>query len=63
MSIDTGSHTPIKQKPYHTPLMKRKIIDDAIDDILQANIIRPSNSPWASPIVVVDKKMALKGFV
>ena len=25
MSIDTGNHTPIKQKPYHTPLMKRKL--------------------------------------
>ena len=34
MSIDTGSHTPIKQKPYCTPLMKRKIVDDAIDDML-----------------------------
>ena len=55
MSIDTGSHTPIKQKPYCTPLMKRKTVDDATDDMLQANIIRPGNSPWASPFVVVDK--------
>ena len=62
MTIDTGSHTPIKQKPYHTPLTKRKIVDDAIDDMLQANIIRPSNSPWTSPIVVVDKKDGSKRF-
>ena len=59
-SIDTGSDTPIKQKPYRTPLMKRKIVDDAIDDMLQGNIIRPSNLPWASPIVVVHKKDSLK---
>ena len=42
--------------------MKRKIVDDAIDDMLPANIIRPSNSPWASPIVVVDKKDGSKRF-
>ena len=42
--------------------MKRKIVDDAIDDMLQANIIRPSNSPWASPIVVVDQKDGFKRF-
>ena len=62
MSIDTGSHTPIKQKPYCTPLTKRKIVDDAIDDMLWASIIGPSNSPWASPIAVVDKKDGSKRF-
>ena len=62
MSIDTGNHTPIKQKPYCIPLMKTKIVDDAIDDMLQANIIRPSNSPWVSLIVVVDKKDGSKRF-
>ena len=34
MSFDTNSHTPIKQKPYHTPLTKRKIVDNAIDDVI-----------------------------
>ena len=34
MSIDTGSHSPIKQKPYHAPLTKRKNVDDAIDDMV-----------------------------
>ena len=62
MSIDTDNHTPMKQKPYHTPLTKRKIVDVAIDDILQANMIRPNNSPWASAIVVVDKKDDSKRF-
>ena len=42
--------------------MKRKIVDDTIDDMLWANIIRPSNSPWESPIVVVGKKYGSKRF-
>ena len=41
---------------------EEKNVDDAIDDMLQANIIGPSNSPWASPIVVVDKKHGSKRF-
>ena len=30
--------------------------------MLQANIIKPSKSPWASPIMVVDKKDSSKRF-
>lgn len=30
MKIDTGDQQPIRRRPYHTPLNKRKIIDDAI---------------------------------
>ena len=62
MTIDTGNNPPIKLKPYRTPLLKRKIVDDAIDDMLQANIIRHSTSPWSFPIVVVDKKDGTKRF-
>ena len=41
---------------------KEKIVDDAIDDVLQANIIRQSNLPWARPIVAVDKKDGSKRY-
>ena len=62
MTIDTGNHAPVKQRPYCTPLTKRAIVDKAIDEMLEAKIIRPSNSPWASPIVIVDKKDGTKRF-
>ena len=62
MSIDTSDHPPIKLKPCRTPFAKRKIIDKAIDDMLAANIICPSRSPWSFPIVVVDKKNGSKRF-
>ena len=62
MKIDTGNNPPKKMKPYRTPLNKRKIVDNAINEMLDANIIRRSKSPWSFPIVVVDKKDGTKRF-
>ena len=62
MSIDTGNHPPIKPRPYRTPFAKCQTVDKAVDDMLAANIIRPSRSPWSFPIVVVDKKNGNKRF-
>ncbi|CAC5416202.1 unnamed protein product [Mytilus coruscus] len=56
MTIDTGDHPPIKLKPYRAPLNQRKIIDKAIEELLEANIIRKSRSAWAAPIIIVSKK-------
>ena len=47
---------PIKQRPYRQPLLKRKLVEDEIDKMLAAGVIRPSNSPWASPITLTPKK-------
>lgn len=62
MKIDTGNHDPVKLKPYRTPMHKREIVDKAIDEMLGANIISRSHSPWSFPIVVVDKKDGSKRF-
>lgn len=56
MHIDTGQHKPIKNRPYRVPLNKRKIIDDAVDEMLDAGVIERSMSPWSFPLVVVKKK-------
>ena len=56
MKLDTGDHPPVKQKPYKTPFSLRAMVEKQLDDILAAGVTRPSNSPWASPIVVVPKK-------
>ncbi|VDI73500.1 Hypothetical predicted protein [Mytilus galloprovincialis] len=61
MFIDTGNHHPIKLKPYRT-IHKRPIVDKAIDEMLEANIIRRSRSPWSFPIVVFDEKDGSKRF-
>ncbi|CAC5357898.1 Retrovirus-related Pol polyprotein from transposon 297,Retrovirus-related Pol polyprotein from transposon 17.6 [Mytilus coruscus] len=56
MRIDTGDNPPVKLKQYRTPLHKREIVNKAITDMLEANIIRRSNSNYSSPVVLVDKK-------
>ena len=60
--IDTGDHPPIKQRPYRLPFSQRELVLEHIDKMLKAGIISPSQSPWASPIVIVDKKDGSKRF-
>ena len=55
-TIETGSATPIRQNPYRLPFAKRKVVDDSVRDMLNDGIIRPSTSPWASPITLAPKK-------
>ena len=55
LKLDTGDHPPIKQRPYKTPFSERPNVEKHINDMLAAGVISPSNSPWASPIVVVPK--------
>ena len=42
MRIDTGTHAPIKRRPYRTPLKQRKMVDLAIDEMMQVGIIERS---------------------
>ena len=48
--------TPINQRPYRAPLLKRKLIEEEVDRMLEQGVIRPSTSPWASPITLQPKK-------
>lgn len=55
-SIDIGDAKPIKMKPYRVSQREREIIDKQITEMLKYNVISPSHSPWASPVVLVKKK-------
>ena len=54
--IETGDHPPIKQQPYRTPVVHREKIAKLVEEMQQQEIIQPSSSPWASPVVLVPKK-------
>ena len=56
MKVNTGSHEAIRLKPYRIPLHHRETVDKAIDEMLEAGIIKRSTSTWIFPLVVVSKK-------
>lgn len=55
--IDTGSHRPIKFKPYQVPKAWEDKVKKMLDDMRDNSIISPtSTSPWGFPVVLVKKK-------
>lgn len=54
--INTGNAIPIRQRPRRMPIGKRDIEKKEVQRMLESGIIEPSNSPWASNIVLVKKK-------
>ena len=58
MHVDTGDNPPICQKPYTLPLKHYSWVQQEIETLECAGVIKKSISPWASPIVVVPKKSA-----
>ena len=54
--ILTGDSRPIKHAPRRVGPHQQEIIQTEVDKMLSAGIITPSDSPWASLIVLVRKK-------
>ncbi|GKD87302.1 hypothetical protein Tco_1358456 [Tanacetum coccineum] len=43
-------------RPYRHPPTQKDDIESMVQELLDTGVIRPSNSPFASPIVIVKKK-------
>lgn len=56
MTIDTGDAPPKRQPLRRVPFAIRKELGQQLESIERNNVIQPSSSPWASPIVLVRKK-------
>ena len=54
--VDTGNAVPIKQRPRRLPVSQQELVDKELDKMEAQGIIEPSDSPWASPLVIVTKK-------
>lgn len=54
--IHTGDATPIKQRAYRVTLEQRAEIQTQVEQLLKADVIEESYSPWAAPVVLVRKK-------
>ena len=54
--IDTGNSRPIACSYRRIPFGLEDKVDDLIQELVDKNIIRPSESPWNAPLVVIPKK-------
>ena len=54
--INTGDAAPVRQQVRRIPPVRREEARNLLSDMLKKDIIQPSSSPWASPIVLVPKK-------
>lgn len=58
MKIETGDHPPIKMRPYRTSIHKRKLVEEAVNEMLDSGIILV---PMAVPLLLIDDILALLG--
>lgn len=52
---DEATH-PTRQSPYRVSPIERQAIENQVREMLRDDVIQPSNSPWAAPVVLVKKK-------
>jgi hypothetical protein len=56
MDIVTGDAKPISLPPYHASPHQRRVIEENIAQLLSDDVIEESDSPWASPAILVKQK-------
>ena len=54
--IDTEEARPIRCRPRRLPRARQMAADREMEEMLRAGVIEPSDSPWASAVVLVKKK-------
>ncbi|KAK3878771.1 hypothetical protein Pcinc_016582 [Petrolisthes cinctipes] len=55
-SVNTGNSSPVKQAPRRVAPAKREEMQQAVESMAALGLIERSDSPWSSPIVLVEKK-------
>ena len=59
--LKTNSDTPISAPPYQVQGEKREAMLEEIKRLLKEDIIEESDSPWASPVIMLRKKEIIDG--
>jgi hypothetical protein len=54
--IDTGDHPPLRARARQYSTAHKAAISEEVDKYKRAGVARPSQSPWASPVLIVKKK-------
>ena len=55
-NIETGDSPPIRQGDRRLPPHRRDEVRRLLSQMLEGGVIEPSSSPWAAPVVLVQKK-------
>jgi hypothetical protein len=54
-AINTGNAIPIKQRAYRLSFEQNKEVEKNLEKMEKMGVLRKSNSPWASPVVLARK--------
>ena len=54
--IHLTTDVPVYSRPYHVSRHKRELIRGLVQELLDAGVVEPCNSPYASPVIPVGKK-------
>ena len=55
-TIDTGDQRPVRLPPRRLPIAKQEIEREEVQKMLDRGVIKPCQSSWANPAVLVTKK-------
>ena len=53
--VNTGDASPVFRQPYRVPYSERETIEEHVKAYLERGWIRPSQSQWSSPTIIVRK--------
>lgn len=56
MEIRLNDNEPFTYRPYRMAEKERSIVDGMVQDLIDNEIVRSSDSPYASPVLLVKKK-------
>ena len=55
--VNVGDAQHISQRTYRRSPKENQVIGDEVRKLLSAGLLTPSKSPWASPLLLVKKRM------
>ena len=55
-AIPTGDANPIRKRPYRMPEYQKEHLDKILRKLMEEEIIKPSSSNWATPMLLIPKK-------